>query len=99
MGYDLDPVECIAQRTRFISGDSGELAGSVYTRHERPMARIGLNERGRRWCFNIVFPPGVPPLPGDKPMDAGISGVIIPSRQVSYDSAGWNPKTRKLRRY
>jgi glyoxylase-like metal-dependent hydrolase (beta-lactamase superfamily II) len=48
MGYDLDPVESIAQRKRFYQR---AIPGSwlvLFTHdHERPMARIGLNEKGR----------------------------------------------------
>jgi glyoxylase-like metal-dependent hydrolase (beta-lactamase superfamily II) len=48
MGYDLDPVECIAQRKRFYERAIPEGWLVLFTHdHERPMARIGLNEKGR----------------------------------------------------
>ena len=48
MGYDLDPVECIAQRKRFYQRAIPENWLVLFTHdHERPMARIGLNEKGR----------------------------------------------------
>ncbi len=48
MGYDLDPVECIAQRKRFYQRAIPEDWLVLFTHdHERPMARIGLNEKGR----------------------------------------------------
>ncbi len=48
MGYDLDPVECIAQRKRFYQRAIPEGWLVLFTHdHERPMARIGLNEKGR----------------------------------------------------
>jgi glyoxylase-like metal-dependent hydrolase (beta-lactamase superfamily II) len=48
MGYDLDPVECIAQRKRFYQRAIPENWLVLFTHdHERPMARLGLNERGR----------------------------------------------------
>ncbi len=48
MGYDLDPVECIAQRKRFYQRAIPEGWLVLFTHdHERPMARIGSNEKGR----------------------------------------------------
>jgi glyoxylase-like metal-dependent hydrolase (beta-lactamase superfamily II) len=48
MGYDLDPVECIAQRKRFYERAIPENWLVLFTHdHERPMARLGLNEKGR----------------------------------------------------
>jgi len=48
MGYDLDPVECIAQRKRFYQRAIPEQWLVLFTHdHERPMARLGLNEKGR----------------------------------------------------
>lgn len=48
MGYDLDPVECIAQRKRFYQRAIPEGWLVLFTHdHERPMGRIGLNEKGR----------------------------------------------------
>jgi glyoxylase-like metal-dependent hydrolase (beta-lactamase superfamily II) len=48
MGYDLDPVECIAQRKRFYQRAIPEGWLVLFTHdHERPMARIGLNEKGK----------------------------------------------------
>jgi glyoxylase-like metal-dependent hydrolase (beta-lactamase superfamily II) len=48
MGYDLDPVESIAQRKRFYQRAIPEGWLVLFTHdHERPMARIGLNEKGK----------------------------------------------------
>jgi glyoxylase-like metal-dependent hydrolase (beta-lactamase superfamily II) len=48
MGYDLDPVECIAQRKRFYKRAIPENWLVLFTHdHERPMAHIGLNEKGK----------------------------------------------------
>jgi glyoxylase-like metal-dependent hydrolase (beta-lactamase superfamily II) len=48
MGYDLDPVECIAQRKRFYQRAIPESWLVLFTHdHARPMARIGLNEKGK----------------------------------------------------
>jgi glyoxylase-like metal-dependent hydrolase (beta-lactamase superfamily II) len=48
MGYDLDPVESIAQRKRFYQRAIPEGWLVLFTHdHEVPMARIGLNEKGR----------------------------------------------------
>jgi glyoxylase-like metal-dependent hydrolase (beta-lactamase superfamily II) len=47
MGYDLDPLETIAQRKRFYSRAIPERWLVLFTHdHERPMGRIGLNEKG-----------------------------------------------------
>jgi glyoxylase-like metal-dependent hydrolase (beta-lactamase superfamily II) len=46
MGYDLDPVECIAQRKRFYSRAIPESWLVLFTHdHETPMGRIGLDEK------------------------------------------------------
>jgi hypothetical protein len=48
MGYDLDPVECIAQRKRFYQRAIPENWLVLFTHdHGTPMARIGVNEKGR----------------------------------------------------
>jgi glyoxylase-like metal-dependent hydrolase (beta-lactamase superfamily II) len=48
MGYDLDPVESIAQRKRFYQRAIPENWLVLFTHdHERPMARIELNEKGK----------------------------------------------------
>jgi glyoxylase-like metal-dependent hydrolase (beta-lactamase superfamily II) len=48
MGYDLDPVECIAQRKRFYERAIPEKWLVLFTHdHERPMGRIGVNEKGK----------------------------------------------------
>jgi glyoxylase-like metal-dependent hydrolase (beta-lactamase superfamily II) len=48
MGYDLDPVECIAQRKRFYERAIPENWLVLFTHdHLRPMAHIGLSEKGR----------------------------------------------------
>jgi glyoxylase-like metal-dependent hydrolase (beta-lactamase superfamily II) len=48
MGYDLDPVETIAQRKRFYQRAIPENWLVLFTHdHETPMARIGLNDKGK----------------------------------------------------
>jgi glyoxylase-like metal-dependent hydrolase (beta-lactamase superfamily II) len=48
MGYDLDPLETIAQRKRFYQRAIPEKWLVLFTHdHETPMARIGLNEKGK----------------------------------------------------
>jgi glyoxylase-like metal-dependent hydrolase (beta-lactamase superfamily II) len=48
MGYDLDPLESIAQRKRFYQRAIPEKWLVLFTHdHHTPMARIGLNEKGR----------------------------------------------------
>lgn len=48
MGYDLDPLECIAQRKRFYRRAIPEKWLVFFTHdHHRPMARISVNERGK----------------------------------------------------
>jgi glyoxylase-like metal-dependent hydrolase (beta-lactamase superfamily II) len=48
MGYDLDPVESIAQRKRFYQRAIPEKWLVLFTHdHDTPMARIGLNEKGK----------------------------------------------------
>jgi glyoxylase-like metal-dependent hydrolase (beta-lactamase superfamily II) len=48
MGYDLDPLETIAQRKRFYERAIPEGWLVLFTHdHEVPMARIGVNEKGR----------------------------------------------------
>ena len=48
MGYDLDPVETIAQRKRFYSRAIPENWLVLFTHdHATPMGRIGLNEKGK----------------------------------------------------
>ncbi len=48
MGYDLNPVETIAQRKRFYERAIPEGWLVLFTHdHEVPMARIGVNEKGR----------------------------------------------------
>ncbi|MEI9978739.1 MAG: MBL fold metallo-hydrolase [Edaphobacter sp.] len=48
MGYDLDPVESIAQRKRFYKRAIPEGWVVLFTHdHEVPAARIGVNEKGR----------------------------------------------------
>ena len=48
MGYDLDPVESIAQRKRFYQRAIPERWLVLFTHdHEKPMARIELNEKGK----------------------------------------------------
>jgi glyoxylase-like metal-dependent hydrolase (beta-lactamase superfamily II) len=48
MGYDLDPVETIAQRKRFYQRAIPEKWLVLFTHdHETPMGHIGLNEKGK----------------------------------------------------
>jgi glyoxylase-like metal-dependent hydrolase (beta-lactamase superfamily II) len=48
MGYDLDPVECIAQRKRFYQRAIPEGWLVLFTHdRETPMARIGLSDKGK----------------------------------------------------
>jgi glyoxylase-like metal-dependent hydrolase (beta-lactamase superfamily II) len=48
MGYDLDPMECIAQRKRFYQRAIPEQWLVLFTHdHHTPMARIGVNEKGK----------------------------------------------------
>ncbi|HVT96565.1 MAG TPA: MBL fold metallo-hydrolase, partial [Acidobacteriaceae bacterium] len=48
MGYDLDPVTCIAERKRFYSRAIPEKWLVLFTHdHHTPFARIELNEKGK----------------------------------------------------
>ena len=48
MGYDLDPIECIAQRKRFYQRAIPEQWLVLFTHdHHTPMARIEWNEKGK----------------------------------------------------
>ncbi len=48
MGYDLDPVRTIAERKRFYARAIPEQWLVLFTHdHRTPMARIGLNEKGK----------------------------------------------------
>jgi glyoxylase-like metal-dependent hydrolase (beta-lactamase superfamily II) len=48
MGYDLDPVETIAQRKRFYQRAIPENWLVLFTHdHETPAAHLGLNEKGK----------------------------------------------------
>lgn len=48
MGYDLDPVTCIEERKRFYQRAIPEDWLVLFTHdHQVPMARIGLNEKGK----------------------------------------------------
>lgn len=48
MGYDLDPVRCIAERKRFYQRAIPEKWLVLFTHdYATPMARIGLNEKGK----------------------------------------------------
>lgn len=48
MGYDLDPVRSIAERKRFYARAIPEQWLVLFTHdHRTPMARIGLNEKGK----------------------------------------------------
>lgn len=48
MGYDLDPVRSIAERKRFYARAIPEQWLVLFTHdHQTPMARIGLNEKGK----------------------------------------------------
>jgi glyoxylase-like metal-dependent hydrolase (beta-lactamase superfamily II) len=48
MGYDLNPLECIAERKRFYERAIPEEWLVLFTHdHHVPMAKIGLNEKGK----------------------------------------------------
>jgi glyoxylase-like metal-dependent hydrolase (beta-lactamase superfamily II) len=48
MGYDLDPMECIAQRKRFYQRAIPEKWLVLFTHdHHTPMAKIELNDKGK----------------------------------------------------
>ncbi len=48
MGYDLDPVRCIAERKRFYSRAIPEQWLVLFTHdHHTPFAHIALNEKGK----------------------------------------------------
>lgn len=48
MGYDLDPVTCIAQRKRFYSRAIPEKWLVLFTHdHDKPMGYVELNEKGK----------------------------------------------------
>jgi glyoxylase-like metal-dependent hydrolase (beta-lactamase superfamily II) len=48
MGYDLDPLECIAQRKRFYQRAIPEQWMVLFTHdHHTPAARVALNEKGK----------------------------------------------------
>jgi glyoxylase-like metal-dependent hydrolase (beta-lactamase superfamily II) len=48
MGYDLDPLECIAQKKRFYQSAIPENWLVLFTHdHETPLGRIGLNDKGK----------------------------------------------------
>ena len=48
MGYDLDPVTCIAQRKRFYERAVPENWLVLFTHdHQHPMGRIALNDKGK----------------------------------------------------
>ncbi len=48
MGYDLDPVECIAQRKRFYQRAIPQQWTVLFTHdHHTPAARVALNEKGK----------------------------------------------------
>jgi glyoxylase-like metal-dependent hydrolase (beta-lactamase superfamily II) len=48
MGYDLDPLECIAQRKRFYQRAIPENWLVLFTHdHETPMGRVGVNDKGK----------------------------------------------------
>jgi glyoxylase-like metal-dependent hydrolase (beta-lactamase superfamily II) len=48
MGYDLDPVTCIAERKRFLARAIPEKWLVLFTHdHHVPMGFLGLNEKGK----------------------------------------------------
>ncbi len=48
MGYDLDPVRCIAERKRFYERAIPDKWLVLFTHdHHTPMARLGLNDKGK----------------------------------------------------
>jgi glyoxylase-like metal-dependent hydrolase (beta-lactamase superfamily II) len=57
MGYDLDPVRCIEERKRFYSRAIPEQWLVLFTHdHQIPMARIGLNDKGKPVVVGGVTP-------------------------------------------
>ena len=48
MGYDLDPVRCIAERKRFLQRAIAEDWLVMFTHdHKHPMGRLAVNEKGK----------------------------------------------------
>ena len=48
MGYDLDPVRCIAERKRFLKSAIAEDWLVLFTHdHKHPLGRVALNEKGK----------------------------------------------------
>jgi hypothetical protein len=48
MGYDLDPVTCIAHRKRFLSQAIREKWMVLFTHdHHTPAATVSLNDKGK----------------------------------------------------
>ena len=48
MGYDLDPVRCIAERKRFLARSIPEEWMVLFTHdHQVPAATIALNDKGK----------------------------------------------------
>jgi hypothetical protein len=48
MGYDLDPLTCIAERKRFLARAIPEQWMVLFTHdHDVPAARLSWNERGK----------------------------------------------------
>jgi glyoxylase-like metal-dependent hydrolase (beta-lactamase superfamily II) len=55
MGYDLDPMTCIAQRKRFYQRAIPEKWLVLFTHdHHTPMAQIELNEKGKPVVANLA---------------------------------------------
>jgi glyoxylase-like metal-dependent hydrolase (beta-lactamase superfamily II) len=55
MGYDLDPLECIAQRKRFYQRAIPEKWVVLFTHdHHTPAARVRLNEKGKPVALQIL---------------------------------------------
>ncbi len=56
MGYDLDPIACIAERKRFLARAIPEQWIVLFTHdHNTPAATIGLNERGKPVARSLVW--------------------------------------------
>jgi glyoxylase-like metal-dependent hydrolase (beta-lactamase superfamily II) len=57
MGYDLDPVECIAQRKRFYQRAIPEQWTVLFTHdHHTPAARVTLNDKGKPVATALELP-------------------------------------------
>ena len=57
MGYDLDPVRCIAERKRFLARAIPEKWMVLFTHdHQVPAAHVEWNEKGKPVAIPAIFP-------------------------------------------